>query len=130
MNAVEHSAKNYAAWLRAADVLLIAYNRDPESVRYVRYSMANKLPEFLASGAALLVDGPLEVATVRYAVDRGVAEWTGDEGIAETKAALERLRNTHHRSKLARNARALAAERHELGHTRDRLSSALTQILP
>ena len=125
----QRSARDYAAWLQAADVLLIAYNRDPKSVRYVRYSMANKLPECLASGAALLVDGPLEVATVRYAVDHGVAEWTGDGDIADIRAALDRLANPDHRIELARKGRALVAERHELRQVREELRAALAQTL-
>lgn len=58
------SPGRYREWLAGADILVIAYNFDEESKQYVRYSLANKLPECLASGAALLAVGPREVATM------------------------------------------------------------------
>ena len=58
--------KEYSRRLAEADALLIAYNFDSESIRYVGLSMANKLPECLASGAVLLAYGPPEMATIDY----------------------------------------------------------------
>ena len=54
----------YRRSLRYADCLLIAYNFDAKSIRYTRLSMANKLPESLASGSPILGYGPSEVATI------------------------------------------------------------------
>lgn len=59
----------YREFLQSADLLVIAYNFDQRSIDYVRYSLANKLPECLASGAALLAHGPVDVATIEYLVD-------------------------------------------------------------
>ncbi|MFM8552616.1 MAG: hypothetical protein ACKOCD_09995, partial [Nitrospiraceae bacterium] len=56
----------YRQWIAEADLLLIAYNFDEASLRYVRYSMANKLPECLASGVAVLAHGPRGIATIDY----------------------------------------------------------------
>ncbi len=56
----------YRRWLMTADVLLIAYNFDDETERYLKYSFANKVPEALASGAAIVVFGPKSIETVRY----------------------------------------------------------------
>ncbi|NKC00895.1 MAG: FkbM family methyltransferase [Pseudomonadales bacterium] len=55
----------YEETLRTADALVIAYNFDEKSTRYTRLSLANKLPECLASGTPLLAYGPSEQATVR-----------------------------------------------------------------
>lgn len=60
------STGEYRAWLSSADISLIAYNFLSETVSYVRYSMANKLPECLASGSMLLAIGPEELATIEY----------------------------------------------------------------
>lgn len=60
------SAGEYRAWLAGADISLIAYNFLSETISYVRYSMANKLPECLASGSMLLAIGPEELATIEY----------------------------------------------------------------
>ena len=57
---------DYGKVLADADILLIAYNFDEESQRYVGVSMANKLPECLASGATVLAYGPKSFATIGY----------------------------------------------------------------
>lgn len=61
------SNSEYRQFLQGADVLLVAYNFDERSKAYIRYSVANKLPECLASGRPLLVHGPGDVATVAIA---------------------------------------------------------------
>ncbi len=58
--------KNYHTFLSESDALVIAYNFDSNSIDYVRLSLANKMPECLASGAPLLVYGPPEIATIDY----------------------------------------------------------------
>lgn len=63
------TAEEYRAWLSEADVLVIAYNFDQTSIAYVRYSIANKLPESLASGAVVLAHGPPEVATIKVLLE-------------------------------------------------------------
>jgi hypothetical protein len=63
--------RNYPALLAGSDALLIAYNFDELSVAYTRYSLANKLPECLGSGAAVLAYGPLQIATIRHLSDLG-----------------------------------------------------------
>ncbi len=59
-------AQDYAQCLSDADALVIAYNFDSRSVRYIGLSMANKLPEVLASGAAVIAYGPMTAATIAY----------------------------------------------------------------
>lgn len=56
----------YRQWISDADVNLLAYNFDETSARYIGTSFANKLPECLASGAALLAVGPSHLNTLAY----------------------------------------------------------------
>lgn len=63
-------AEDYTLLLAGADALLIAYNFDAASQAYVGFSMANKLPEYLASGVPVIVYGPAEAATIRHARER------------------------------------------------------------
>jgi FkbM family methyltransferase len=60
---VESSA--YYPLLQDADALLIAYNFDAASRQYVGMSVANKLPEYLASGTQIIAYGPDDASTVR-----------------------------------------------------------------
>ena len=89
---VSRPRSEYVRWLSEADVLVVAYNFDPDSLRYVRYSMANKMPECMAAGAALLAHGPRGVATVDYLADADVAEVVDTDDIKTAlEAAVERL---------------------------------------
>ena len=56
----------FPSLLADADVLVLAYNFDQDSLRYVGLSVPNKLPEYLASGAALLAVGPREANGIDY----------------------------------------------------------------
>lgn len=123
LSAESRSAQDYAKWSCSADALLIAYNFDDTSMRYVRYSMANKLPECLASGAALLVHGSKEVATVGYVAKAGVAELVDSPSKPALRQALQALLKPEHRQRLGAAGRELALARHDL----QKISANLTR---
>jgi len=81
----------YERTLSEADALLIAYNFDPGSIAYIGYSLANKMPECLASGAPLLAYGPRGVATIDYLEAAGVAAVVTERGGSALVQAIERL---------------------------------------
>ena len=54
----------YAETMSTADILIAAYNFDEKSIAYTKLSMANKLPEILATGRLLFAYGPAEIATI------------------------------------------------------------------
>ena len=83
--------EEYRAWLAEADALVIAYNFDEQSLAYVRYSRANKLPECLASGAALLAHGPRSTATVAELARLGCGLIVDKPDLEAVKGALRRL---------------------------------------
>lgn len=56
------------AWLKGADILVIAHDFDEATIRYVRCPFANKISECVASGAAILAYGPREIATIAFLV--------------------------------------------------------------
>ena len=76
----EMSREAYQAWLAEADVVVIAYNFDSASLAYVRHSLANKLPECLASGAALLAIGPATAATMARLAEADCARRASSKG--------------------------------------------------
>lgn len=85
------SLDKYEKTLCEADALLIAYNFDEKSLAYVRYSLANKLPECFASGVPLLAYGPTEVATIEYLEDSQAAVVVSQRNPALLRNALEKL---------------------------------------
>ena len=65
---------DYTAYLEAlagSDLNLVCYNFDNTSLDYVRYSLANKLPELLAAGAPFLAIGHPEIGTMQVLREAG-----------------------------------------------------------
>ena len=107
------SQQEYRQLLATADALIIAYNFDAESIRYVKYSMANKLPECLASGTPVLAYGPLEVATINYAAETEVVNVVSERNLEQLKQTLQDFfLNPEPFQKLAKKAQKLVFERH------------------
>ena len=118
----------YRAWLREADILLIGYNFDSSSADYTRYSVANKLPECMAAGAALLAVGPRDAATIAHLeeLDCGVRTVVDDQ--AQIISAIESLiKNAGWRRELGANARRLAFEHHNVYDIRARFRTILAE---
>jgi hypothetical protein len=120
----------YRRWLAEADAVVIAYNFDGESLRYIRYSMANKMPECLASGAAILAHGPQAAATIAYLAGADVARIvdTPDEA-ALTVALSELAGDPKARVVLAETARRQAFTEHNIHRLRITFASILRQAV-
>lgn len=130
LTAKKRSFSDYAIWLAAADVLVVAYNFNEESLRYVRYSMANKLPEYLGSGVPILVHGPKDVATVDYVMQQQTAQVVNVDKVDALKSALIELSNPDLRKKLAKTGQKLAKKRHDLPVVARNFTQALYNICP
>ncbi len=126
----KRSFADYTAWLAEADALVIAYNFDEASLRYVRYSMANKLPEYLGSGVPILVHGPKDVATIDYVMQHQTAQVVETPEIEPLIAAFTDLSDAAVRQNLADKGRALAQERHDLTTLASNLALAIQEICP
>lgn len=125
---INRTPEEYRAWVSSADVTVIAYNHDPETARYVRYSMANKMPECLASGAVSFAHGPRGIATIDYLASTGAAvvvEAPSEDAITASLHAL--ALNPGVRNNLARRARKIAFEQHNITDLRNELRSCLAQ---
>lgn len=130
VESVNRNAEDYRAWLAEADALLIAYNFDEETLRYVRYSMANKMPECLASGAVVTCLGPREIATVDYLANTGAAVVIEEPSDADIATALQNLMNDPaRRNLLARRARDIAFDRHNIVDLRETLRGAIAEAV-
>ena len=122
------SEEGYRRLLIGCHLLLIAYNFDARSIAYVRYSMANKMPECLASGVPVMAYGPMAIATVAYLAEHRVAEvvTTRDPALLET--ALRRFTgDPDYGRTLGARGRAFAFERHPAKAVRERLHASLSE---
>ncbi|NIY73632.1 DUF115 domain-containing protein [Marivivens donghaensis] len=122
IDTIARDAEAYREWLAGADAVLLTYNFDEETLRYVQYSMANKMPECLASGAAILAYGPKEVATIDYLSKSGGAITVDEQSPAKVEEALLRLLGSAElRNSLGQTARDVAFRNHNVVDLRDKL---------
>lgn len=127
---VHRTLDDYRAWLGGADVAVIAYNYDQETLRYVQYSIANKMPECLASGAVVFAHGPRAIATINYLASTEAAvvvEEPAEEAIASALVAL--LENPARRNAHGRQSRKISFEHHNIVSLREELRTAISATL-
>jgi FkbM family methyltransferase len=123
------SNADYRLWLSEADIILVAYNFDEATRRYLKYSFANKFPEALASGAAVLVYGPLDIETVSFAERSGAAMVVSDPAPGAIESALANLaQDAARRAVLGAAGRHLAFTRFDLDTARAAMRRRLFAI--
>ena len=126
MSPSDMSQEDYRQWLADADILLIAYNFDEATRCYLRYSFANKTPETLGAGAAVLAVGPRDLETIAFLENSGVVETVTDLQDNQIEAALFALaRDPERRQSMAVQARQFAIEHFDI----DQQKSEMRRIL-
>jgi len=118
---------DYLQFLGDADLGVIPINFDDRSLSYVRYSMSNKAPDFMAAGLPILCYGPLESATANYAHSTGWAHCVTERSANELGKAIRMLMDHHGlRRTMADKASEVGREHHNAVANRERFLAALT----
>lgn len=129
MIVADFEAAAYRDWLRGGDVAVIAYNFDDASKTYTRYSLANKLPECLASGAPLLAVGPADVATLATLEQHGAGSCVNSDSVDAIAKALARLAASPElRRKIGEKGRRVAFSHFSLRAAQDTLAQSLRAV--
>ena len=103
----------YHRTMAESDILLIAYNFDPASIKYTRLSLANKMPECLAAGTPILAYGPQEVASIEYLQLAGCASMVTSRNFDLLKNQILRLiKDRSYRQALIQKSRDFVAKNH------------------
>ena len=101
------------ASMAAADLLVILYDFDSKSVRFVQYSMPTKVSEYMASGTPILVYAPEETAVVKYACSEKWGSVVTQRNKSVLKGTiLQLIQKPDLRESLGRRAQALASQNH------------------
>lgn len=120
--------EKFPGLLAEADILVLGYNFDPETERYVSLSVPNKLPEYLASGAAILAVGPTEANGIEVVRAAELACCVTKRDPGELVGAIRRLvSDTAYREGLAARGEAWAAERLDIDRVAGRFQAILRQ---
>jgi glycosyltransferase involved in cell wall biosynthesis len=116
--------------LAEADVLVLPFNFDSNSARFLRFSMPTKMPAYMASGSPVLVYGPPQIAPVEVAASQGWALVVAKRDVAELEGALRILmENSGLRERLSRTGQRLARQMHDASEVRPRFQSLLARCL-
>ncbi len=103
-----------ARLLAGTDLLVLPYNFDARSARYIRLSLPTKAPAYMISGTPILVYAPSNVATARYATREGWGHVVSTRGEEPVMSAIRTLvHDATLREQLGRRAREVAVARHD-----------------
>ncbi|MBI4000305.1 MAG: hypothetical protein HY348_00785 [Nitrospira defluvii] len=117
-----------AALLAGTDVLVLPYNFDARSARYIRLSLPTKAPAYMISGTPILVYAPGDVATARYATREGWGYVVASRGEEHLILAVRTLmQNESLREQLGRRAQQVALARHDASVVRSAFWTALCE---
>jgi glycosyltransferase involved in cell wall biosynthesis len=75
----------------AADFLYLPYDFSKESIRFIKYSMPTKAPEYMMSGTPVIVFGPGETSLVQDALQNGWAKVVTENNITLLAEAVKEL---------------------------------------
>lgn len=96
------------------DFLLLPYDFTPKSIKYIRYSMPTKAPEYMVSGTPIIIFAPEVTAIVKYAKEYKWAEVITENRISEISNSIRQLlKNKELRHRIAQNAIKTAEKNHD-----------------
>ena len=129
INAALLSPEEYRHWISDADIVTIAYNFDSKSLAYVGYSLANKLPECLTSGAATFVHGPVGLPTVDHVIAHDCASVALEESVdCVVKELRQLVLSDKLRETWAQKGRNTALAIHDVRRLREKLRDKIANM--
>jgi len=112
--------------LAAADLLVLCYDFDRESITYIHFSMPTKVSEYMASGTPILVYAPPDTAVFDYAEKEKWGYIVSQNNKEQVKQAIIYLmKNNDLRAQLGRHARELAVKNHDALIVKEEFRSCL-----
>jgi glycosyltransferase involved in cell wall biosynthesis len=113
-----------------ADILLLANDFSVHGVDYLRFSMPTKAPEYMISGAPVLVYSAEETAVSKFFSKNNCGLCVTKQGPEEiTKALKFMLNNEEYRKEISKNAFNLAEEKFDANHIRKEFQNLLINLL-
>ncbi len=120
------SRERLCSTLAAADLLALPVNFDVRSLAMIQYSMPTKVPEYMASGAPVLVYAPGHVPAAVYAREEGWGYVVAERSPQKLETALLALMESEDtRALLGRRGRELALRRHDAQMVRQRFREVM-----
>lgn len=113
-----------------ADFLLLPYDFSPESVKYIRFSMPTKAPEYMISGTPVIVFAPEDTAIVKYAEKENWAKVVTENSIEKLSEAIKELIESKDlRKQIAQNAIKTAEINHSSTDVTNRFKKVICSLV-
>ena len=131
---VEHNSyiayENLPQVFSAADFLVLPYDFSHKSIKYIKYSMPTKAPEYMISGTPIIIFAPAVTAIVKYADEYNWAKVITENNVIEIANAIKQLiKSKELRQQIAQNAINLAENNHNSIYVTDQFKKAILSIL-
>jgi glycosyltransferase involved in cell wall biosynthesis len=108
------SYENLPKVFAETDVLILPYDFDEESIKFIKYSMPTKAPEYMASGTPIIIFAPEDTALVQYAQRFHWAIIVTENNVdILVDKLVSLLKNKSLRQETALQAKTIAAEKHD-----------------
>ena len=112
-----------------ADLLLLAFGFDEQTINYYRYSFSTKMVPYMLSGRPIFVYGPDEIEPVQYAIRGGWASVVSENNVeAVFKALKELISNKNFRESQAKKAWIEGIKEHDLYLNANRFENKMLGI--
>ncbi len=109
-----------------ADFLLLPYDFTQTSVKYIKYSMPTKAPEYMISGTPIIIFAPEETAIVEYARRHNWAEVITQNNIGTITDSIKQLiEREEFRKQISQNAIRIA----QLNHNSVEVTNSFKKIV-
>lgn len=109
-----------------ADLLFLPYDFTEESIRYIKYSMPTKAPEYMVSGTPILMFAPAETALVQDAIQGNWAKVVTENNIDLLCEAVRSLISDEaYRKQIAENAVHIA----ETKYNSDKIRNGFREVI-
>jgi glycosyltransferase involved in cell wall biosynthesis len=98
-----------------ADLLVLPYDFSPQSIKYIKFSMPTKAPEYMASGTPIIIFAPEDTALVQYAKAHKWAEVVTEDNLDKLGESIQRMiLDETVRTKIAGRAKDVSEARHDV----------------
>jgi glycosyltransferase involved in cell wall biosynthesis len=112
-----------------ADILILPYDFSDESIRFIKYSMPTKAPEYMISGTPVIVFAPDVTAIVKDAENNKWAKVVTENSITQLQQTIQQLfTNEGERQKISSAAINLAENKFNSVSVRSRFKEILIDI--
>jgi glycosyltransferase involved in cell wall biosynthesis len=113
-----------------ADFLFLPYDFSEESIKFIKYSMPTKAPEFMVSGTPIIMFAPAETALVKHALNGKWAKVITENNTDKLADAIMQLvTNEEERKNIALNAIEIAEKKFNSATVRNQFRDTIISTL-